>query len=168
MNLLDVGTWVRREDARLLSGRGRYVADIQVPGCLDAVFVRGRVAHGTLRGVDCTAARQVPGVVGAWSAADLHDLPPCAHAVADLPDLPPMPHTVLAKLSSDEAVAGREWPVLVKDRVRYPGEAVAVVVGEDRYRAEDGAARVAFRIDPLPAVVTPRRPWTTRSACSTG
>jgi aerobic carbon-monoxide dehydrogenase large subunit len=52
-------------------------------------------------------------------------------------------------------VAGREWPVLVKDRVRYPGEAVAVVVGEDRYRAEDGAAEVAVRIDPLPAVVTP-------------
>ncbi|GAA3240479.1 molybdopterin-dependent oxidoreductase [Dactylosporangium siamense] len=150
-----VSTWTRREDERLLSGRGRYVADIQVPGCLDAAFVRSRVAHGTLRDVDCAAARQVPGVVGAWSAADLHDLPPCAHATADLPDLPPMPHTVLANLSSDEAVAGREWPVLVKDRVRYPGEAVAVVLGEDRYRAEDGAAEVTVRIDPLPAVVTP-------------
>ncbi|MGY0055270.1 xanthine dehydrogenase family protein molybdopterin-binding subunit [Streptomyces sp. LZ34] len=126
-----------------------------MPGCLDAAFVRSKVAHGTLREVDCAAAREVPGVVGAWSATDLAAIPACAQAAADLQDLPPVPHTVLAKLSSDEAVAGREWPALVKDRVRYPGEAVAVVLGEDRYRAEDGAAEVTFRIDPLPAVVTP-------------
>ncbi|MFC4587614.1 xanthine dehydrogenase family protein molybdopterin-binding subunit [Sphaerisporangium corydalis] len=147
--------WARREDERLLTGRGRYVADIRVPGCLDAVFVRSGVAHGVLREVDCTAAREVPGVAGAWSAADLMDLPACPHAAGDLQDLPPVPRTVAVGLSPEEAVAGREWPVLVKDRVRYPGEAVAVVLGEDRYRAEDGAAEVTFRIDPLPAVVTP-------------
>ncbi|WSM88014.1 xanthine dehydrogenase family protein molybdopterin-binding subunit [Actinacidiphila glaucinigra] len=147
--------WSRREDERLLTGKGQYVADIDVPGCLDAVFVRSKVGHGLLRVVDCSAAREVPGVVGAWSAADLADLPACAHTAADLQDLPPVPHTVLAKLSSDEAVAGREWPALVKDRVRYAGEAVAVVLGEDRYRAEDGAAEVTFQVDPLPAVVTP-------------
>ncbi|MDX3074106.1 xanthine dehydrogenase family protein molybdopterin-binding subunit [Streptomyces sp. NPDC088354] len=147
--------WSRREDERLLTGKGRYVADIDVPGCLDAVFVRSKVGHGLLRAVDCSAAREVPGVVGAWSAADLADLPACVHTAADLQDLPPVPHTVLAKLSSDEAVAGREWPALVKHRVRYAGEAVAVVLGEDRYRAEDGAAEVTFQVDPLPAVVTP-------------
>jgi carbon-monoxide dehydrogenase large subunit len=137
-----VAQWTRREDERLLTGKGRYVADIDVPGCLDAAFVRSKVAHGLLRAVDCTAARDVPGVVGAWSAADL-------------PDLPPVPHTLLAGLSTEEAVAGREWPALVKDRVRYPGEALAVVLGEDRYRAEDGAAEVTATVDPLPAVVTP-------------
>lgn len=147
--------WARREDARLLTGNGRYVADIDVPGCLDAVFVRSKLGHGTLRGVDCAAARTVAGVVGAWSAADLTEMPACAHAGAALQDLPPVPHTVLAKLSSDEAVVGREWPALVKDRVRYAGEAVAVVLGEDRYLAEDGAAEVTFQVDPLPAVVTP-------------
>ncbi|MFJ2269819.1 xanthine dehydrogenase family protein molybdopterin-binding subunit [Streptomyces sp. NPDC087849] len=147
--------WTRREDERLLTGQGRYVADLAVPKCLDAVFVRSRVAHGVLREVDCTAARRVAGVVGAWSAADLSEVPACLQTAADLQDLPPVPHTLLARLSTEEAVAGREWPVLVKDRVRYPGEAVAVVVGEDRYRAEDGAAEVAFRIDPLAAVVTP-------------
>ncbi|MFF3667750.1 xanthine dehydrogenase family protein molybdopterin-binding subunit [Microtetraspora malaysiensis] len=147
--------WARREDRRLLSGRGRFVADMAVPGCLDAVFVRSRIAHGVVRDVDCAAAREVPGVVGVWSAADLSGLPACAHAAARLQDLPPVPHTLLAKLSTAEAVAGREWPALAKDRVRYAGEAVAVVVGEDRYRAEDGAAEVAVRIDPLPAVVTP-------------
>lgn len=144
----------RREDERLLTGRGQYVADLAVPECLDAVFVRSRVAHGILREVDCTLARRVAGVVGAWSAADLSDLPPCVRAAADLQDLPPVPFAQLARLSTDEAVAGREWPVLAKDRVRYPGEAVAVVLGEDRYRAEDGAAEVAVRVDSLPAVVT--------------
>ncbi|MFJ8601878.1 xanthine dehydrogenase family protein molybdopterin-binding subunit [Streptomyces shenzhenensis] len=134
--------WTRREDERLLSGKGRYVADIGVPGCLDAAFVRSPVAHGALRAVDCTAAREVPGVAGAWSAADL-------------PDLPPVPYTLLAGLATEDAVAGREWPALVKDRVRYPGEALAVVLAADRYRAEDGAAEVTATIDPLPAVVTP-------------
>ncbi|MEU6520575.1 xanthine dehydrogenase family protein molybdopterin-binding subunit [Streptomyces sp. NPDC046978] len=147
--------WTRREDERLLTGRGRYVADLSVPGCLDAAFVRSPVAHGELRAVDCAGARQVTGVVGAWSAADLAEMPCCVHAAANLQDLPPVPYTLLARLSTEEAVAGRDWPVLVKDRVRYPGEGIAVVVGEDRYRAEDGAAEVTFTIDPLPAVVTP-------------
>ncbi|MEU7637380.1 xanthine dehydrogenase family protein molybdopterin-binding subunit [Streptomyces sp. NPDC039016] len=137
-----VAQWKRREDERLLTGEGRYVADIDVPGCLDAAFVRSKVAHGLLRAVDCRAARDVPGVVGAWSAADL-------------PDLPAVPYTLLAGLSTEDAVAGREWPALVKDRVRYPGEALAVVLGADRYRAEDGVAEVTATIDPLPAVVTP-------------
>ncbi|MFJ5533968.1 hypothetical protein [Streptomyces sp. NPDC093261] len=73
-----VEKWTSREDERLLTGKGRYVADIRVPGCLDAAFVRSDVAHGVLREVDCTAARAVPGVVGAWSAGDLPELPPSA------------------------------------------------------------------------------------------
>jgi carbon-monoxide dehydrogenase large subunit len=144
--------WTRREDARLLTGQGRYGADLAVPGCLDVAFVRSKVAHGTLRSVDCTAAREVAGVVGAWSAGDLAA---AVHAADGVGDLPPVPYTVAAGVTTHEAVAGREWPVLVTDRVRYPGEAVAVVVGEDRYHAEDGAAEVTFTIDPLPAVVTP-------------
>ncbi|MEW1659438.1 xanthine dehydrogenase family protein molybdopterin-binding subunit [Streptomyces sp. NPDC093707] len=147
--------WTRREDERLLTGRGRYVADIEVPGCLDAVFVRSEVGHGTVREVDCAAARNVPGVVGAWSAADLSEPPSRGPAASGRTRLPPVPHALLARLSTEEAVAGREWPALARDRVRYAGEAVAVVLGEDRYRAEDGAAEVSFRIDPLPAVVTP-------------
>jgi carbon-monoxide dehydrogenase large subunit len=49
--------WTRREDERLLTGNGRYVADIEVSGCLEAVFARSKVGHGTLRAVDCSAAR---------------------------------------------------------------------------------------------------------------
>ncbi|MFQ6394953.1 xanthine dehydrogenase family protein molybdopterin-binding subunit [Nocardia sp. KC 131] len=147
--------WTRREDERLTTGKGRYVADIQVPGCLDAVFVRSKIGHGTLKSVNCGAAGSVPGVVGAYTAVDLADMPACAHAAATLQDLPPVPHTMLAKLSSNEAAAGREWPALVKERVRYAGEAVAVVLGEDRYQAEDGAAKVTFEVEPLRAMVTP-------------
>ncbi|MFD7593711.1 xanthine dehydrogenase family protein molybdopterin-binding subunit [Kitasatospora sp. NPDC059812] len=146
--------WTRREDERLLTGRGRFVADIEVPGCLDAAFVRSGVAHGVLRGVDCASAREVPGVVGAWSGADLSEPGPPGTAASGFQGLPAVPYTLLAGLSTEEAVAGREWPALARDRVRYVGEAVAVVLGEDRYRAEDGAAAVSVRVDPLPAVVT--------------
>lgn len=122
----------RREDARLLTGRGRFVADVVVPGRLDLAFVRPRVAHAELCAVDCSPARGVPGVVGAWSAADL-------------PDLPRVP----SGMSSRQAVAGRDWPALATDRVRYPGEAVAVVAAIDRYAAEDGVARVRSELLPL-------------------
>ncbi|OKJ25933.1 aldehyde oxidase [Streptomyces sp. CB01580] len=117
--------------------------------------MRSDVGHGTVRDVDCRAAREMPGVVGAWSAADLSALPSCGPTAAHLRDLPPVPYTLLAGLSTAKAVAGREWPPLVKERVRYAGEAVAVVLGEDRYRAEDGAAAVSVRIDRLPTVATP-------------
>jgi aerobic carbon-monoxide dehydrogenase large subunit len=147
-----VDLWTRREDERLLTGRARFTADIRVPGCLDAVFVRSRVGHGTLRWVDCAAAREVPGVVGAWAAADLFT--PAEQSAGEPGGIPTVPRTVIAGLSPPEAVAGRDWPVLVMDRVRYAGEAVAVVVGEDRYRAEDGAADVTFHVEALPAVVT--------------
>lgn len=132
--------WTRREDSRLLTGEGRYVADIDVPGCLDAAFVRSGVAHGWLREVDCAAARDVPGVAGAWTAADL-------------PELPMVPFAP-SGLSVPEAGTGRMWSPLATDRVRYAGEAVAVVLGSDRYRAEDGVAAVGVRIDPLPPVLT--------------
>jgi aerobic carbon-monoxide dehydrogenase large subunit len=145
-----VGPWARREDQRLLTGTGRYVADIEVPDCLDAVFVRSNVAHGVLREVDCSHARSVSGVVGAWAAADLTE------NSAGLPhDLPTVPATLIANMSTPEAVAGRDWSVLAQDRIRYAGEPVAVVLGEDRYRAEDGAAQVTFKVDPLPAMMTP-------------
>jgi carbon-monoxide dehydrogenase large subunit len=126
----------RREDARLLTGHGRFVADVVEPGRLDLAFVRPRTAHAGLREVDCSRARDVPGVVGAWAAADL-------------PDLPGVP----AAMASRQAVAGRDWPALAIDRVRYPGEAVAVVAGTDRYAAEDGVAQVEYDVRPLaPAV----------------
>ena len=128
----------RREDARLVAGAGRYVGDLKVAGCLDAAFVRSRVAHGRLLAVDTGAAAEIDGVVGVWSAADMGD------------ELPVVPSFTPG--SADEE---RQRPALAVDRVRYVGEPVAVIVGTDRYVAEDGADAVRVDIDPLPVLVDP-------------
>jgi aerobic carbon-monoxide dehydrogenase large subunit len=125
----------RREDHRLVTGRGRFVADFKLPGTLDAAFVRSDVAHGVLRAVRLDVARRVDGVLGAWSAADL----------PDLPVVPPPPNLRTA----------RPWPALATDRVRYAGEPVAIVVGRDRYAAEDGRDAAQVEIEPLPVLLDP-------------
>jgi carbon-monoxide dehydrogenase large subunit len=79
----------------------------------------------------------VPGVAAAWAYADL-PFPP---------DVPPM--------MNPESVRGRPWPPLVTDRVRYAGQPVAIVVGDDRYVAEDGRDAVRTHPDPLPVLVDP-------------
>src|SRR5439155_9592583 len=144
----------RREDADLLTGRARTVADLRpddVRGeqrvqadpalrrVLEAAFVRSPLAHGRLRDVDVSAARHVPGVVGAWAAADLPELPPTP--------VPP---------SSRGLYAGLDWPALARDRVRYVGEPVAVVLAASRAEAEDGVRAVTTEVDPLPPVLDPR------------
>jgi carbon-monoxide dehydrogenase large subunit len=129
----------RREDADLLTGRARTVADLDVPGTLELAFVRSPVAHGRLRDVDVSAAGAVPGVRGAWSAARLPGLP-------QTPVPPP----------SRGALAGRDYPALAADRVRYVGQPVAVVAADRRSHAEDGARAVALDVEPLPVVVDAR------------
>src|SRR5215472_7034943 len=123
----------RREDPRLVSGRGRYVDDLPVDGGLFAVFVRSPFAHARLRDLDLAAARSVPGVVCALGAADLGL--PARLAFAVLP----------------EAFAR---PPLAVDTVRFVGDAVAVVVGETRAAAVDGAEAAAADYEPLPVVAT--------------
>ncbi|HEY4026906.1 MAG TPA: xanthine dehydrogenase family protein molybdopterin-binding subunit [Candidatus Dormibacteraeota bacterium] len=126
----------RREDPRLVSGRGRYVDDLPAEDGLYAVFVRSPLAHARLRDVDLSAARAVPGVVGAFAAADLDLKPRLAFAVMA------------------EAFAR---PPLATDTVRFVGEAIAVVVGETRSAAADGAEAVLADYDPLPVVATAER-----------
>ncbi len=130
----------RREDARLLTGRGTYADDIDLPGQAHAVFVRSPVAHGILRGIDTAAALAAPGVVAVFTAADL-----AAAGIGPIPYLPmpgfPMP---------PPAEAPR--PALAADRVRHVGEPIAVVVAETRHQAEDAAELVLAEIEPLPAV----------------
>jgi carbon-monoxide dehydrogenase large subunit len=125
---------LRVEDRRFVAGAGRYVADVEVDGCLDAAFVRAEAAHGAVRRIDVAPAREFDGVIGAWAAADL----------PGLPDVP-----------ASEGRPDRVWPSLATGAVRYAGEPVAVVLAEDRYRAEDGAGAVLVEIDSLPAVVDP-------------
>lgn len=128
---------VRAEDPGLVRGAHPYVADLSVDGCLEAVFVRSYEAHGELVSVDVAEACSVPGVAGAWAAVDLPDLPDVR--------FPP----------NCKAPAGMRWPALSRGRVRYVGEPVAVVLGDDRYAAEDGAAGVFVEIEPRPALLDP-------------
>ncbi|GGI93789.1 xanthine dehydrogenase family protein molybdopterin-binding subunit [Streptomyces brasiliensis] len=132
----DMGQAVARvEDGPLVRGHGQFVADLRVPGCLEAAFVRSGVAHGLLRSVDLTASRRTPGVRGAWSASHLDDVP------------------LVPAMLYPEGALDRPWPALATDRVRYAGEPVAIVVAENRYVAEDGRDRARISTEPLPAVL---------------
>ncbi|WP_273888594.1 xanthine dehydrogenase family protein molybdopterin-binding subunit [Rubrobacter naiadicus] len=128
---------VRIEDGRLVRGEGTYVADMRPEGCLEAAFVRSHVAHGRLEGVDLDAARAVPGVVGAYSAEDLPDLP------------------AARPLFQSDVLEGREWPALARERVRFFGQTIAVVLAGDRYAAEDGVEAAGVAIEELPCVIDP-------------
>ena len=136
------GTWVgasvpRREDPRLLTGRGRFVDDITLPRMLHAAFVRGTEAHALLTSVDLTGTRAVPGVVAAFDAADL--------GLGDI--------TALLDRPAEEFTP-TAMPVLARDRIRFAGEPVAIVLATDPYAAEDGVEAALVELEPLPPVVT--------------
>lgn len=135
----------RREDARLLAGRGRFLADLVRPGMVSAHFVRSPVAHGMIGDIDAEAARCHPGVVGVWTLADL----PGLGDVLPLAQLP-------ASIHQRVGLTRRAWsqPALARDRVRFVGEPVAVIVAADRYVAEDAAAKIVVRWRELAAVAS--------------
>jgi carbon-monoxide dehydrogenase large subunit len=129
-----VGARVTRvEDARLLTGRGRYVADIAVPGMLHAAFVRSPIAHGKIMSIDASEARSVDGVHLVWTGADTQAAIPGGLQI--------------------EGMKATMQPVLAREYVRFVGEPIAVVVADSRHLAEDAAALVDVDIEPLPAVV---------------
>jgi carbon-monoxide dehydrogenase large subunit len=125
----------RKEDRRMLLGRGRFTGDLTRPGLLHAAFVRSPHAHALVAGIDIAAARQAPGVRGLFTAADL------GHPY------------LLALLERDEFVP-TPMPILAGDRVRFTGEPVAIVVADDAYRAEDAAELAEVDWDPRPAVAS--------------
>jgi len=128
----------RKEDDRLLRGRGRFTDDIG-EGALECAFVRSPFASARIRGIDVSAARAMPGVVAVYTAADV------PFGDLDLPLL--IPHPQLTQPRTQKCLAS--------EVVRYAGEAVAFVVAESRYLAEDAADLVEVDYEPLPAVVTP-------------
>jgi CO/xanthine dehydrogenase Mo-binding subunit len=127
----------RREDPRLLAGRGRYVDDVVMPGMLHAAFVRSPVARGTVRGIGTSAAAGLPGVVAVFTAAELN-VPGRPFWKTMIGPAGQPPHRLLAEHD-----------------VRFVGDVVALVVAESRYLAEDGADLVDVDIDPLPPVLDP-------------
>jgi aerobic carbon-monoxide dehydrogenase large subunit len=128
----------RKEDARLVTGRANWTDNLTVPGALYMTVVRSPMAHATITGVDVSAALDQPGVVAAYTGAELADawqasLPSVWEVT---PDVKEPPH----------------WP-LATDKVRYVGDGVAVVLATSRAAAVDGAEHVDVDYAPLPAVV---------------
>ncbi|MFI6476632.1 xanthine dehydrogenase family protein molybdopterin-binding subunit [Nonomuraea sp. NPDC050663] len=127
----------RKEDARLLTGRTQWTDNIQLPGMLYVQFLRSPMAHARITRVDVEAARQLPGVVAAFSGRDFaaeQGSLPCAWPVSEdivIPDHPPMAY----------------------EEVRYVGEAVACVVATSRYQAADALEAIEVDYEPLPAVL---------------
>src|SRR5215813_4401485 len=127
----------RLEDPPLVAGRGLFAADVSFPRQLHMRVVRSNIAHGRIVAVDTTEARSAPGVVTAWTIADIADLPPI-----DFRD------------DRVEPLIPYRQPLLARGRVRYVGEPVAVVFAEDPYQAEDAAERVALEIEELSPILS--------------
>jgi carbon-monoxide dehydrogenase large subunit len=126
----------RREDPRFLTGKGRYVDDVQPEGALHVQFVRSYVAHAKITAIDAEAARAMPGTQ-VFTAADV-----------DLTVNPPPPFI--------EVPAQMFRPFLASDKVRFVGDIVAVVLSETREGAYDAAELVEVEYEPLPVVTDPR------------
>lgn len=128
----------RKEDAAFLTGGGRYVDDIVLPGMLHAAVLRSPYAHAVIRGIDKRAALALPGVHAVLTHADL----PEAMRSKTVPLLVPSPTIKQALMPY----------CLAKDETCFVGEPVAIVVADSRYIAEDAAALVGVDFEPLPAV----------------
>lgn len=131
----------RREDPVLLTGRAQFTDDVHLPNMLHAAFRRSPYAHATLGAIDTTAARALPGVVAVYTAADLGDF----WQPSPLLVPPPPAEYVLF----NERTPGQ----LARDKVRFVGEPVVMVVATSRYIAEDAADLIEIDYEPLAAVV---------------
>jgi carbon-monoxide dehydrogenase large subunit len=132
----------RKEDPRLITGRARYIDDISAPGTLWAAIVRSSEAHAKITSIDASDAKSRPGVVAVFTGEDLSDLGgplPCAW-------VPP----------GIEVKMPEHWP-LARGEVKHVGDAVAVVLGHDRYAVVDAAEGVVVDYEPLPVVVDPEK-----------
>ncbi len=128
----------RREDPRLITGKALYTDDIRLPGMLHIVLVRSPHAHARIKRIDTSAAQSMSGVVAIFTGADVDaGSIPCAWLIPNS-DLKTPAH-----------------PQVAKDRVRYVGDAVALVVAENRYQAQDAADAIQVEYEPLPAVIDP-------------
>jgi aerobic carbon-monoxide dehydrogenase large subunit len=126
----------RREDARLVTGHGTYVDDIALPGMLHAAFLRSDAARGVIRAIDVEAARALEGVVAVFTGDELNG-------------------DIAASWVDYEGPAGSSRPfrALAEGDVRFAGEAVALVIAESRYLAEDACELIDLDIEASDAVI---------------
>lgn len=128
----------RREDPRLLTGRGSYVDDLKVEGLVHAAFCRSDRPHARIGRIDVTEARRAPGVLGVFTAGDIDAVARPIRATSNMPDY-----------------RATDLEPLARSKVRYVGEPVVAVIAENRYLAEDAAGLVSVDYDPLPEVTDP-------------
>ncbi|MGR7996325.1 xanthine dehydrogenase family protein molybdopterin-binding subunit [Xanthobacter sp. ZOL 2024] len=137
-----IGAAVRRkEDHRFITGKGRYTDDLDRPGQAYAYFLRSPFAHAAIRGLDIAAAKAMPGVVDILTGADL-----AADGIGDL-----ICGWMIHSKDGSPMKMGSH-PALAKDKVRYVGDHVAVVIAESLNAAKDAAAAIAVDYEELPAV----------------
>ena len=133
---------LRSEDPRILTGRGRYIDDVVVPGMLHAAFLRSQIPHGRLLSLDVAEARQLPGVVAVYTGEDMARLTQPAQAGSAI---------------GVNLMPGMRSPAfysLATTKVRYVGDPIAMVVAEDRYIAEDALELIIEDIEMLEPIVT--------------
>jgi aerobic carbon-monoxide dehydrogenase large subunit len=133
----------RLEDARFITGQGTYTDNMVLPGMLHLAVARSPIAHATIKSIDTAAAAAMPGVVGVFTGKDMANAGyggiPCAWVVPNAQTVTPA------------------HPPIASDRVRYVGDAVAIVVADTEANAKDAALAVAVDYDPLPVVVDARK-----------
>ncbi len=142
-----IGKSVKRvEDKRFITGKGRYTDDIVLPGMTYAAMVRSPYAHAKINSVDTSAAREYPGVVAVFTGEDIAKAGingvPCGWQV---------------NFRNGDTMKEPPHPLLVADKVRYVGDAVAVVIAESREAAKDAAELVEVDYQELPAVVDAKK-----------
>jgi len=127
----------RREDYRFITGRATYVDDIKLPNMLHAAFLRSPRAHARIRRIDTSKALAIPGVVSVFTFQDLGE------TIVTVP----------IRMYRLPGLERHLQPLLAREKVRYVGEPVALVVAESRYLAEDALDAIAVEYEDLPAVV---------------
>ncbi len=133
----------RREDARFLTGKGKYTDDIKLPNMAHAAFVRSPYAHARILNVDTTAAKIAEGVVAVYTAAD----GPGDYGV---------PCGWQVNFKNGDTMREPQHPLLAKGKVRHVGEPVAIVIAESLALARDAAELVDVEYEELPAVTNPK------------
>ena len=141
----------RKEDYRLLTGSGSFSDDVDVPDQAYAVMVRSPHAHARIVGVESAAAMAVPGVIAVLTGADF--LADGCRSFQHAPSLFGAPDVVLANRDGSKPFVSPRF-ALPADKVRFAGEAVAMVLASTEAAAKDGAERVEVRLDPLPVVLS--------------
>src|SRR4051812_37590828 len=135
---------VRSEDFRFITGQGAYIDDLNFPDQAYAFIVRSPHAHALIRGIDIAEALTAPGVLGVFTGADL-----------TREGLGALRYPVAIKNSDGTQVISPARPALVKDRVRFVGDNVALIVAETAQQARSAAELLAIDYESLPAVLDP-------------